>query len=535
MNQICCLNPDCHNPTVPDTTKFCPNCGIPLVILKGIYRPVKTLGSGGFGKTYLAENIGKFNEKCVIKLFAPQTQSTYALRKATELFEEEARRLQLLNHPQIPNLQLYFEEDGYLYLIQDFIDGDNLLIELANGTTFDEQKVRKLLMEILPILQIVHNQKIIHRDIKPENIMRCRSDGKLFLIDFGASKQLQGTMSPGTMIGSFGYASLEQMEDREVYPASDLYSLAATCFHLMTRIHPWTLWKKQGYGWVENWRDYVKQPISKELGVILDKLLQLEYQNRYQSAAELLQVFKNQTSPNSGSFQNQSSPNSASSQNQSSQNSGSSQNQTYPNSGSSQNQTSQNSGSSQNQSSQNYRSSQNQSSQNSGSYQNQTYPNSGSSQNQSSQNSRNSGNLTRRNFLIYPSLFVGGVTVAFLGQELLKDPKNPTSGNSTSNNNQTSKNPTSENSTSSKNQTSENLQSFNFEVVKTDSQGKEVSRSNASANYFTEDLGNGVTLEMVKIPGGSFIMGSPESEKDRDDDEGPQRRVTVPSFFIGRL
>ncbi|NET00643.1 MAG: formylglycine-generating enzyme family protein [Sphaerospermopsis sp. SIO1G1] len=135
---------------------------------------------------------------------------------------------------------------------------------------------------------------------------------------------------------------------------------------------------------------------------------------------------------------------------------------------------------------------------------------------------------------MYPSLFVGGVTVAFLGQELLKDPKNPTSGNSTSNNNQTSKNPTSENSTSSKNQTSENLQPFNFEVVKTNSRGKIISRSNSSARYFTEDLGNGVTLEMVKIPGGSFIMGSPETEKDRDDDEGPQRRVTVPSFFMGR-
>ena len=72
--------------------------------------------------------------------------------------------------------------NGYLYLIQDFIDGENLLIEVANGESFDEQKTRRLLIEILPILQTVHNQKIIHRDIKPENIMRCRSDGKLFLI-----------------------------------------------------------------------------------------------------------------------------------------------------------------------------------------------------------------------------------------------------------------------------------------------------------------------------------------------------------------
>jgi WD40 repeat protein/tRNA A-37 threonylcarbamoyl transferase component Bud32 len=292
MNQICCLNPDCHNPPVPDTTKFCPNCGVPLVVLRNRYRPVKPLGGGGFGKTYLAEDVDKLNEKCVIKQFAPQTQNTYALKKAKELFEQEAIQLKDLKHPQIPQLQAYFDEDDCLYLIQDFIEGENLLIELANQGTFNEQKIRDLLLDLLPVLQIVHSNNIIHRDIKPENIMRRRSDGKLFLIDFGASKQLQGTMQPGTVIGSYGYASLEQMEDREVYPASDLFSLGASCFHLMTRVHPWELWKKQGYGWVEKWRVHLQQSVSVELGEVIDKLLQLEYQNRYQSAEEILQVLQ---------------------------------------------------------------------------------------------------------------------------------------------------------------------------------------------------------------------------------------------------
>ncbi|MBE9057399.1 serine/threonine-protein kinase [Sphaerospermopsis sp. LEGE 08334] len=292
MNQICCLNPDCHNPPVPDTTKFCPNCGVPLVILRNRYRPVKPLGGGGFGKTYLAEDIDKLNEKCVIKQFAPQTQNTYALKKAKELFEQEAIQLKDLKHPQIPQLQAYFDEDDCLYLIQDFIEGENLLIELANQGTFNEQKIRDLLLDLLPVLQIVHSNNIIHRDIKPENIMRRRSDGKLFLIDFGASKQLQGTMRPGTVIGSYGYASLEQMEDREVYPASDLFSLGASCFHLMTRVHPWELWKKQGYGWVEKWRVHLQQSVSLELGEVIDNLLKVEYQNRYQSAGEILQVLQ---------------------------------------------------------------------------------------------------------------------------------------------------------------------------------------------------------------------------------------------------
>ncbi|MBD2144873.1 bifunctional serine/threonine-protein kinase/formylglycine-generating enzyme family protein [Sphaerospermopsis sp. FACHB-1194] len=468
MNQICCLNPDCHNPTVADTTKFCPSCGIPLVILRNHYRPVKPLGGGGFGKTYLAEDTDKFNENCVIKQLAPQTQNTYALKKATELFEEEAKRLQQLQHPQIPRLQAYFEENGYLYLIQDFIDGENLLIELANGETFDERKIRKLLLEILPVLQIVHNQKIIHRDIKPENIMRRRSDGKLFLIDFGASKQLQGTMRPGTIIGSYGYASLEQMEDREVYPASDLFSLGASCFHLMTRVHPWNLWKTQGYGWVEKWRVHLQQPVSVELGKILDKLLQTEYQNRYQSSDKLLQVLQTPPPPPPQPPQPPQPP------------------------------ISQKLGSSQNQSSQN-----------------QSFQKSGSSQNQSFQNQSSQPTIiTRRNFLVYPSLFVGGVTIAVVGQNLFfPSPKNQTSENQTSSN---------------------SLSTFNFEVVTTDSTGSIINRRNSSARYFTEDLGNGVTLEMVEIPGGTFLMGSPQTEKDRASNEGPQRQVTVPSFFMGK-
>ncbi|MFM6054719.1 MAG: formylglycine-generating enzyme family protein, partial [Sphaerospermopsis kisseleviana] len=91
------------------------------------------------------------------------------------------------------------------------------------------------------------------------------------------------------------------------------------------------------------------------------------------------------------------------------------------------------------------------------------------------------------------------------------------------------KNQTSENQTSSN-----SLSTFNFEVVTTDSTGSIINRRNSSARYFTEDLGNGVTLEMVEIPGGTFLMGSPESEAQRDSDEGPQRQVTVPSFFMGK-
>ncbi|QJB46769.1 bifunctional serine/threonine-protein kinase/formylglycine-generating enzyme family protein [Dolichospermum flos-aquae] len=79
-----------------------------------------------------------------------------------------------------------------------------------------------------------------------------------------------------------------------------------------------------------------------------------------------------------------------------------------------------------------------------------------------------------------------------------------------------------------------NLKTFSFEVVTTDARGNITNRRNASAKYFTEDLGNGVTLEMVEIPGGTFIMGSPENEAERYSNEGPQHQVTVPSFYMGK-
>lgn len=294
-----CLNPSCQKPLNPKGTPFCHSCGKEIQpLLRYRYQIVRQLGSGGFGRTFLAEDTDKLNEPCVVKQLVSQFQGTRAWQKATELFLEEAQRLQQLGeHPQIPALYAYFEQDNYLYLVQQLIVGQTLQQEIEQQGIFSEEKVWQLLRDLLPVLQFIHAHHVIHRDLKPENIIRRQSDGKPVLIDFGISKQLSATAiaSPGTSIGSFGYASLEQMNIGDAYPASDLYSLGVTCFYLLTQIHPSQLWTEKGYSWVTDWRQYLKAPISQKLERVLDKLLQKDFLQRYQHADEVLRDFSDRS------------------------------------------------------------------------------------------------------------------------------------------------------------------------------------------------------------------------------------------------
>ncbi|MBD2728425.1 serine/threonine protein kinase [Nostoc sp. FACHB-892] len=305
---LCCVNPDCQKPLNPDTNNYCHNCRAELIpLLGGRYRPTQVLSDeGGFGRTYLAKDVHKLNESCVVKQFAPKLQGTGPLTKAIELFKQEASRLQELGeHPQIPTLLAYFEQKGYLFLVQQFIDGHNLLKEWETRGNYNETEIRELLLDLLPVLRFIHVRGVIHRDIKPQNIIRRQSDGRLVLIDFGASKHLTATVQTkmGTVIGSHGYTPLEQMQDGKAYPASDLFSLGATCFHLLTGIRPSQLWIQQGYSWVASWRQYLISPgkngvsVSIELGQVLDKLLQLDIQKRYQSADEVITDLTPRLSP----------------------------------------------------------------------------------------------------------------------------------------------------------------------------------------------------------------------------------------------
>ncbi|MCE2906683.1 MAG: bifunctional serine/threonine-protein kinase/formylglycine-generating enzyme family protein [Anabaena sp. CoA2_C59] len=379
-----CLNPTCLHQNLQDAS-FCEKCG-GKILLDGRYRPIKILGEGGFGRTFQALDEKRLNTPCVIKQFLPQQAGSIALQKATELFKQESKRLQELGkHPQIPDLLAFFPEDGRLYLIQEFIDGQNLLQELQNKGTLKEPEIKTLLEKLLPVLQFIHDNQVIHRDIKLENIIKSKN-GALFLIDFGVSKETTGSILTrvGTITGTPGFAPPEQFRGI-VYHSSDLYSLAVTCVRLLTghlqEINGVDkLFDTNTMQW--QWQKYVS--VSQELKDVLETMLQDIPANRYQSATEVLAALSN----TKARVRQQVSPHS------------------------------------------------------------------------SKQSIYSPTNITK----------IPGNTPLDIN----------------------------------------------------------------SALSFTEDLGKGVKLEMIAIPGGTFLMGSPENEVERFSDESPQHEVTVPGFFIGK-
>jgi len=283
--------------------RFCTQCGelLPLPegqVLANRYRIVQPLGQGGFGRTYLAEDISQSHKKCVVKEFAPQVQQPEQLQKAKELFDREAKVLAKLRHTQIPGfhqtLQVRLGNQEYLFLVQDYVAGETLATLLDTGKIFSELEVQTLLQQILPVLAYIHSQNVVHRDISPDNLMWRSYDSVPVLIDFGGVKQLAATpffwFNQGsflrTSLGKEGYAPEEQLRNGQVYPCSDLYSLAVTTLVLLTGREPKELY--DGYQGTWRWEDVIK--VSPALEIVLKKMLADNPRDRYQTADEVLKA-----------------------------------------------------------------------------------------------------------------------------------------------------------------------------------------------------------------------------------------------------
>ncbi|MEM1250891.1 MAG: protein kinase [Cyanobacteria bacterium P01_H01_bin.21] len=268
------------------------------------YNVLRELGEGGFGRTYLAEDLHRFKELCVLKEFVPQIDDPALLAKAQELFEREAKVLYQLEHVQIPKFRELMREGGQLFLVQDYVEGSTYRSLLQSrqdyGGYFSETEVTQLLYQLLPVLEYIHELDIIHRDISPENLILRSQDGRPVLIDFGSVKQIAATVeqelsseSTKTRIGKAGYVPPEQFQSGSVDATSDLYALAATLVVLATGKEPQELYDM--YEGVWTWDRFIA--LGEPLNRVLKKMLAPSRVQRYPSASAVMQALQGNMLP----------------------------------------------------------------------------------------------------------------------------------------------------------------------------------------------------------------------------------------------
>jgi len=274
-------------------------------MLKNRYHIVSELSEGGFGTTFLAEDTQTpSSKKCVIKKLKPLNDNPEIYQIIKERFQREAAILEELgdNHPQIPRLYAYFEDQGNFYLVQEWIKGQTLYEKLLKQGLLKEDKVKQILLEILPVLQLIHSKGIIHRDIKPENIILKAPEEKPVLIDFGAVKETvtttevtkSGHMKSSIVIGTPGFMPLEQTVGKPLF-ASDLYSLGLTAIYLLTGKLPEDLDTDPETG-ETLWKNFAPN-VSPGFAAVLDKVIEPNSRDRYLNATAMLEALNSLTAP----------------------------------------------------------------------------------------------------------------------------------------------------------------------------------------------------------------------------------------------
>ena len=272
-------------------------------LINNLYRSLHSLGEGGFGKTFLAEDTHKPSRaRCVIKQLKPVVSRSEVFAIIQQRFGREAAVLESLgsSHSQIPDLYAYFEEHSHFYLVQEWMEGSPL--SEVSRIPWSEQQIHRLLVDTLEVLVHVHNQNIIHRDIKPDNIILRRKDQRPCLIDFGAVKEVMSTVldennhhqKSSLAIGTPGFMAPEQAIGRPTF-ASDLYSLGMSALYLLTGHSPLEFQTDQTTGEVL-WHQYAPH-IPAHLRDVIDRAIQPYGQARFMNAADMLEVLqRNQAS-----------------------------------------------------------------------------------------------------------------------------------------------------------------------------------------------------------------------------------------------
>lgn len=287
---ILCINPSCPKPENPDHHNYCQGCGSELMLV-GKYRVIRLLSAkGGFAQTYEVIDLDHNTPK-VLKVL------TYRSDKAINLFQKEAEVLSKLNHPGIPKGEGLFifnpkhSENPLHCLVMAKIEGLDLeeYQKKNNFQPLTQEKALDWLLQLVIILREVHKRNFFHRDIKPSNII-VTPNNQLVLIDFGAVRQITGTiLSGGKVTGIYtpGYAPPEQERGYAV-PESDFFALGRTFVYLLTGKDPSD---SQLYNYKENklqWRPLAPQ-ISPKFADFIDQLMALKPSDRPRNTQVILE------------------------------------------------------------------------------------------------------------------------------------------------------------------------------------------------------------------------------------------------------
>ncbi len=257
-------------------------------LLRMRYRIREHLVSTDYSDTYLAEDENLPDRPlCLVKRLKSQSQRT------SHLFDRETRVLYRLGqHDRIPELLARFEEDGYFYLVYQFIEGQPLYQELIEGQPWEEPQVRALLKDILEVLVFVHKQDVIHRDVHPQNLIRRTSDGKIVLIDFGAVKEINTSLQDTGQTRSRGGTQQDYIPPEQAIGSpkfcSDIYAVGIIGIQALTGMRPKQL-KVDNLGnliWQKN------ATVTPELARVLDQMVLYAFPQRYPSATEALEALQ---------------------------------------------------------------------------------------------------------------------------------------------------------------------------------------------------------------------------------------------------
>ncbi|MEA5621142.1 YARHG domain-containing protein [Cronbergia sp. UHCC 0137] len=275
-----------------------------IKLLNDRYQVIQVLGSGGFGDTFLAEDTYMpSRRRCVVKQLKLIDNNPQIYQLVQERFQREAAILEALGgaSDQIPALYAYFCSSEHFYLVQEWVEGDTLRAKTQKQGFLTDGVVKEILINLLPVLDYVHSQKIIHRDIKPDNIIVRYHDNKPVLIDFGAVRESmatvvnsQGNATSSIVIGTPGFMPSEQAAGRPVY-SSDLYSLGLTAIYLLTGKQPQELETDHQTGEVI-WREYGSD-VNPIIADVIDKAIAYHPRDRYPTAKAMLEALQNVAIP----------------------------------------------------------------------------------------------------------------------------------------------------------------------------------------------------------------------------------------------